>query len=198
MNIRIQELLDNIEQLEHELEQEVRQKRQELKSDFEARKVRFEQEVLAQQVRFRQGLLAYMLSAEWRHVVSMPFIYPLIVPLVFLDVCVSLYQLICFPLYRIPKISRRDYFIFDRTHLAYLNPLEKLNCAYCSYGNGLIAYVRAIVGRTEQYWCPIKHARRALQAHPYYYGFSHYGDAENYRKDLARLRQQLQKATVQR
>jgi hypothetical protein len=42
--------------------------------------------------------------------------------------------------------------IFDRTHLAYLNLVEKINCAYCSYGNGLAAYLREIAARTEQYW----------------------------------------------
>jgi hypothetical protein len=194
MNSRIQELLERIERLEQDLENEARQKRQEFQADFEARKVRFEQEVLAQQARFRKGLLAYMLGADWRHVLSMPFIYPLIVPLALLDLSVSLYQWICFPLYRMPRVRRRAYFVFDRTHLAYLNPLEKLNCAYCSYGNGLVAYVREVVGRTEQYWCPIKHARRTLQAHPYYHGFAHYGDAEHYQADLARLRQQLRAA----
>lgn len=198
MNTRIQELLERIEQLEQDLEREARQKRQEFQADFEARKVRFEQEVLDQQARFRKGLLAYMLGAEWRHVLSMPFIYPLIVPMVLLDVSVSLYQWVCFSLYRIPRVRRRDHFVFDRTHLAYLNPLEKLNCAYCSYGNGLVSFVREVVGRTEQYWCPIKHARRILQAHPHYHGFSPYGDAEHYQADLARLREQLRAAGPRR
>ena len=65
-------------------------------------------------------------------------------------------------------MRRRDYFVFDRHHLAYLNAIEKLNCAYCSYANGLVAYVREIAGRTEQFWCPIKHARRAIGAHAHY------------------------------
>jgi hypothetical protein len=89
------------------------------------------------------------------------------------------------------RVKRSDYFVFDRTHLAYLNLLEKINCAYCSYGNGLVAYVREVVGRTEQYWCPIKHARKVLQAHPHYHGFADYGDAEHYREALARLREDL-------
>jgi hypothetical protein len=33
------------------------------------------------------------------------------------------------------------------------------NCRYCSYANGLIAYVAEIAGRTEQHWCPIKHSQ---------------------------------------
>ena len=59
----------------------------------------------------------------------------LIVPLVLLDLSVTLYQWVCFPLYRIPRVQRSRYFVFDRTHLAYLNLLEKINCAFCSYSN---------------------------------------------------------------
>jgi hypothetical protein len=104
--------------------------------------------------------------------------------LVLLDLSVTIYQAVCFPAYGIEKVHRKDYLVFDRHHLAYLNALEKLNCAYCSYANGLIAYVREIAARTEQYWCPIKHARRVIGAHPHYSRFEDFGDAEGYRKRL--------------
>ena len=116
-----------------------------------------------------------------------PVIYSLIVPLVLLDAFVSIYQAICFPVYHIPKVRRRDYLVFDRHHLAYLNALEKFNCAYCSYANGLIAYVREIAARTEQYWCPIKHARRMVGAHSAYTMFEDYGDGSGYRKLVDQL-----------
>jgi hypothetical protein len=86
--------------------------------------------------------------------------------------------------------------VYDRTHLAYLNWLEKINCAYCSYGNGLMAYGREVVALTEKYWCPIKHARRRMQAHAHYHGFAVYGDAENYRDELARLREELRQMSA--
>lgn len=191
MNPDISAFIERIRELEARIEQEAQAQRQKWQADFESRKVRFEAEILAQQKRFKAGLLGYVLGAEWRNVLSIPFIYPLIVPLVFLDLTVTLYQWICFPLYRIPRVKRGRYFVFDRSHLAYLNALEKINCAYCSYANGLVAYVREVVGRTEQYWCPIKHARRVLQAHPHYHGFADYGDAQNYRAELARLREDL-------
>lgn len=191
MNSDILEFLERIRELEARIEREAQARRQQWQADFESRKVRFESEVLAQQKRFKMGLLRYLLSAEWRSVLSVPFIYPVIVPLVLLDVFVTLYQWVCFPLYRIPRVQRSDFFVFDRTHLAYLNLLEKINCAYCSYGNGLMAYAREVVGLTEQYWCPIKHARKVLQAHPHYHGFADYGDAEHYRAELARLRADL-------
>ena len=82
--------------------------------------------------------------------------------------------------------------MFDRAHLGYLNALEKLNCAYCSYGNGLAAYFTEIASRTEQYWCPIKHSRRILHAHARYLHFADFGDAENFRAQLQALREALQ------
>jgi hypothetical protein len=92
------------------------------------------------------------------------------------------HQAICFPIYRLETVRRADYLVCDRHHLSYLNALEKLNCAYCSYANGLIAYVGEIAARAEGYWCPIKHARRLAYAHRHYTEFSDHGDAEAYRK----------------
>ncbi|MES2160950.1 MAG: hypothetical protein V4476_07340 [Pseudomonadota bacterium] len=191
MNPRIQELLDRIRQIEEELEREVKRRRGELNADFEQRRVFFAREIKQQQRRFKTGLLTYVLHAEWRHLVSAPFVYAVIIPLLLLDLFVSLYQRVCFPLYRIARVRRRDYLVYDRGALAYLNLLEKLNCLYCSYANGLVAYVREVVARTEQYWCPIKHARRTLQPHERYHGFVDYGNAAAYRAELQALRAEL-------
>jgi hypothetical protein len=193
MNPRIQELLERIRQIEEELEQEVQRRRQELHADFSKRRVMFAREVVEQQQRFKTGLLSYVLHAQWRHMVSAPFIYAVFVPLVLMDLFVSLYQLVCFPLYRIPRVRRSDYFVYDRAHLAYLNALERFNCRYCAYATGLIGYCREVIGRTEQYWCPIKHARRVLQAHEYYHGFVDFGNAASYRTELAKLRPELER-----
>ncbi|MEO8444055.1 MAG: hypothetical protein ABI567_03500 [Gammaproteobacteria bacterium] len=191
MNPRISELLERIRLLETEIEQELKQRRAELHADFEDRRIRFEREVLEQQRRFRMGMLSYLREAELRNVITAPVIFAVIFPLVLLDLFVSVYQLVCFPLYRIPRVRRRDYLVFDRTHLGYLNWLEKINCAYCSYANGLAAFVVEVIGRTEQYWCPIKHARRLQQQHTHYAGFVDYGDAEAYRRELRSLREGL-------
>lgn len=68
--------------------------------------------------------------------------------------------------------------------LAYLNQIEKFNCAYCAYANGLATYFKRVAGMTEQYWCPVKHARRILEAHANYDRFADYGDAAGYRQEL--------------
>jgi hypothetical protein len=90
-----------------------------------------------------------------------------------------------------PVVRRRDDFIIDKHHLRYLNAVEKLNCFYCSYANGLVAYAREIAGRTEQYWCPIKHARSAKGPHGHDDRFVAYGDAQAYRDELVPLRIEL-------
>lgn len=44
-----------------------------------------------------------------------------------------------------------------------------------------------IAGRTEQYWCPIKHAMRLKTMHSRYPHFLDYGDAEEYRKRIEQV-----------
>ncbi|MFI4941001.1 MAG: hypothetical protein ACHP7O_11770 [Burkholderiales bacterium] len=191
MNPEIKVLLDRIHAIEEEVEQEVKSRRTALHADFEHTRIRFEHEVVEQQRRFKAGLLNYVFSANILSVLTAPFIYAVFIPMLLLDLAVTLYQTICFPAYGIPRVRRRDYLVFDRTHLAYLNLIEKINCAYCSYGNGLAAYFVEVTGRTEKYWCPIKNARRMLLAHPYYDGFVDFGDAEAYRRELHQLRDEL-------
>lgn len=193
MNASVNELVGRIRHLEDQLETEIKRRRAELHVDFEDRKIKFEKEVLAAQARLKQGLIAYFLDTSILVVLTAPIIYSCILPLLLLDVSLSFYQAACFPVYGIAKVRRQDCFVYDRTHLGYLNIIEKFNCAYCSYGNGVAAYFREIIGRTELYWCPIKHARRVLHAHPYYHGFTDFGDAEAYRRELESLRQDLRR-----
>ena len=177
--------------IEAEMEEQLAAQRERFRYSLHRGKVRFERDVREFQRRYRIGLLKYIVRARLGYILSAPLIYGLIVPLVFLDATVTLYQHVCFRTYQIPIVRRRDHIIVDRHHLAYLNGIEKLNCIYCGYANGLIAYVREIAGRTEQYWCPIKHARRAADPHHRAEGFVDYGDAEAYREGLLDLRGNL-------
>jgi len=187
MNTTIASLIEKIRTLEAELEAELAQRRAGLQVGLEKGRAFFEAEILRRHGELRTRLSRYVLNASPWVVITAPVIYALIVPLVLLDLSVMLYQAICFPAYGIEKVRRRDYLVFDHHHLAYLNALEKLNCGYCSYANGVIAFVREVASRTEQYWCPIKHARRVIGAHPRYALFEDYGDAEGYRKRLEQM-----------
>jgi hypothetical protein len=192
MNPKVGDILERMRSLELELEKELESTRQNFRYQLVNRKVRFERDILEQQKKLRASLLKYILFARPVHLLTAPIIYAVAIPLLLLDLMVTLYQAVCFPLYGIPKVKRSDYLVFDRHHLAYLNLLEKLNCFYCSYANGLIPYFTEIVGRTEQYWCPIKHAERLRAPHSRYKLFSEYGDAEGFRRDLEKIRKNFE------
>ena len=115
-----------------------------------------------------------------------------------LDLCVTIYQRLCFPAYGIPRVRRRDYLQIDRYQLQYLSGLQKVNCVYCGYVNGLIAYVAEIAGRTEAYWCPIKHAARVAATHRYYDDFIEFGDGASYDEKLDIARKQIARAQAGR
>ena len=193
---KIDSLLKRLHELEQEVEAEVDHalddKREQFRYSLQKGRIRFDAEVAKLQRRYRTNLVRYIFGAKLGHLLTAPLIYSLILPFVLLDLMVSLYQWACFPVYRIPKVRRCDYIAIDRHHLAYLNALEKLNCVYCGYGNGVIAYVREVAARTEQYWCPIKHARRTLDPHRHSEDFVDYGDATVYRERLQALRKALQ------
>src|SRR4029079_17007778 len=105
-----------------------------------------------------------------------------------LDFFITLYQATCFPIYGIAKARRGDFIVFDRHELGYLNFIERFHCEYCAYANGLLAYATEIVGRTEQYFCPIKHARKILGVHDRYEGFMAYGDSADFHARLGEYR----------
>jgi hypothetical protein len=148
----------------------------------------FSKEMKREHIRLKTSLARYILQSRLLAVLTAPFIYAVIIPFVLLDLFVSVYQAVCFPVYGIPKARRRDYIAIDRNQLNYLNALEGLNCMYCSYGNGVLAYAVEIAGRTEQHWCPIKHARRIQNTHDRYSHFFPYGDAHAYREKIEKVR----------
>lgn len=191
MNLNVDRIVTDIRALEHELEAEFAKQRAGLRYGLEHGRVMFETEVARRHRALKRSLTLYLLKARPLVVLTAPLIYSLIIPFVAADLWVSFYQAVCFRVYGIPQVKRSPYFVLDRAGLPYLNALEKLNCAYCSYVNGVIAYVREVGSRTEQYWCPIKHAKRVLGAHPRYAAFEEYGDGEQYQSRLRELRATL-------
>ena len=105
---------------------------------------------------------------NWKYLLSIPFIYSMIIPAVILHIFVQIYQQVCFRLYGIPIVKQGEYFVYDRQLLSLLNPIEKLNCIYCSYVNNLFRFSTEIGARTERYWCPIKYYRRIDKTHSQY------------------------------
>lgn len=181
-------LAERIKTLQKELETALQEKEQRVQFAWAKGKVKFEEAVLAEHRKLKSSLARYVLDSTFLTILTAPVIYLGIVPFVLLDLFLVLYQAICFPVYGIPKVNRGDYFIFDRGRLKYLNLVERINCVYCSYGNGLFAYAVEISGRTEQHWCPIKHARRLRTAHSRYGHFLDHGNAGQYREQIDTVR----------
>ena len=184
----LEEIIDEIRQLEQEMLQELHKKQEEYSYIVEGKRIRFAEETRRYHKTLAKNLKAYFADAKPLHILTAPFIYACILPALAMDIVASVYQAICFRVYGIPRVKRDDYIVIDRDSLEYLNAMEKLNCVYCGYFNGLIAYVQEIAARTEQYWCPIKHARKMAAIHSRYYKFIAYGDSENYQGRLEELR----------
>lgn len=174
-----------------EIDRDLTEGRARLRYRMERGRAVFDTEIRDAHRKVRERLPGYILHARPRVVLTAPVIYGLIVPFAALDLCVALYQAICFPVYGIARVRRADHIIIDRHRLAYLNGLQKLNCLYCGYVNGVISLVREVAARTEQYWCPIRHAVNPADPHDRYGDFTDYGDAEAFQSRNKALREDL-------
>ncbi len=189
---RLDEILERLQAAQDEFHEELdrllEEKREQFQYSLRRGRVVFEAGIRRWHKEHRTGLWRYLSKAPVGFILSAPIIYAMVIPLVLLDLSVTLYQHVCFRIYGIPRVSRRAHVVIDRHHLGYLNAIEKFNCVYCGYGNGVIEYAREVSARTEQYWCPIKHARRTKDPHHRAERFQDYGDAAAWRAGLKALR----------
>ncbi|UPT78415.1 hypothetical protein MN086_04525 [Sulfurovum sp. XGS-02] len=192
MNDKIREMIEEIDKMKLKLAEEIDKQESHISYEIKNGYVTFEKEVLAKQKENMKNLLIWFREVPLLHLLSSPLIYAMIIPAVVLDIILFVYQQVIFRIYKFKFVKRSDYMIFDHQYLGYLNPIEKFNCLYCSYFNGLMLYVSAIAGRTELYFCPIKHAKKIVAQHQYYEGFLSYGDEENYQEKLKELRKTSQ------
>lgn len=191
MNNRIRQLVEQINELEHELNSLVDEQENRLRYTVEGKRMVFEQALHDAHRRVKMGVFRWFLTVRPQNYLTMPVIYGAAIPLALFDLAVSLYQWICFPVYRIPRVKRGDYIVYDHQHLAYLNAIEKVHCLYCSYAVGMLAYTQEIIARTEQYFCPIKHARKVRAAHSRYERFLAYGEGDDFHRRLEEYRREL-------
>ena len=193
MKSKIEQILREIELKKQELFDEYEKLRKKYDFSFERWKVIFSQKAKEYQKRYKVPLLKYAIPKSYKHTLSIPFIYGMIFPAIFLDIWLFIYQQTALRLYGIPLVKRSDYIIFDRKHLNYLNLMQKVNCLYCSYMNGLFSYAVEIWGRTEKYWCPIKAARRKKWGHDWEEYFADYGDPQEFKKQFNSNKEFLKK-----
>lgn len=182
MKSKINELIQNFERKRKKYLEELHAEYEILKGKYEyhieKRKVIFSKKAREYNKRFKIPLRKYIIPQKIRHLLSIPFIYSMIFPTVFLDLFLFIYQNTAVRLYWIPLVKRKDYVVFDRRHLDYLNAIQKVHCLYCSYVNGIFSFAVEVAGRTEKYWCPIKSVMRNEWGHNWEKHFADYGDPE--------------------
>ena len=191
MNNKIGRILDEIAALEKELHATIAEQEGQLRYRIEGKRIVFERAIRDAHRRVKLNVFRWFLTVRPQNYFTMPIIYGAAIPLVLFDLCISFYQMTCFPVYRIARVKRADYIVYDHHLLAYLNIIEKGHCLYCSYAVGMLAYATEIIARTEQYFCPIKHARKVAAAHARYKHFLRYGDEDDFHGKLDEFRNAL-------
>ena len=176
----LKELMDKINEINKELTEKYNELAKKYGFAAVGKKIIFLKDFKLRNKKFKIPSWKYVIPKNARHFLSLPFIYMMIIPVVILDVFISIYHAVAFPLYHIPKVKRSDFIIFDRKFLDYLNIIQKIHCIYCSYVNGLFGYALEIAARTERYWCPIKAASRPKFHHGWYSDFADYGNPEEW------------------
>ena len=188
MDTRIQDLLRQIASLEEDLRTALHEREARIEFTIRGKRIEFERGVRKAHKRLKRNFFRWVATDRPQNLITGPIIYGMALPLALFDFFVTLYQATCFPVYGIAKVRRGDYIVFDRHQLGYLNFIERFHCEYCAYANGLVAYATEIMGRTEQYFCPIKHARKILGVHGRYAEFMAYGDSADFHVRLEQYR----------
>ena len=192
MNDKIREIVEEIEAMKLKLSEELAEQESNITYEIQNGYVKFEKDVLQKQKENMKNLLAWFREVPLLHFLTAPLIYGMVIPAILVDVIIFIYQHVVFRIFKFEFLKRSDYIVFDRHYLGYLNPVEKLNCVYCSYVNGVLQYASAIASRTEFYFCPIKHAKKIAYDHDYYQDYLAYGDEDEYQKKLKELRKKSQ------
>lgn len=123
------------------------------------------------------------INKRLRHWIAVPIIFSLIIPLIIMDICAEIYHRICFYLYGIDTVKRKNYIQIDRHKLSYLNFRQKIYCVFCGYANGVVNYWVKIGGETEKYWCGIKHKQNPDFVEPHHHkDFAEYNNIEDFNK----------------
>ncbi len=193
MSDKIREIIEEIEAMKVKLGEEIAQQESYISYEIQNGYVKFEKDVFAKQKENMKNLLAWFGEVPLLQFLAAPIIYGMVIPAILFDVLVFIYQQVVFRIFKVEFLKRSDYIVYDRHYLGYLNSIEKLNCVYCSYINGLMQYASAISARTEFYFCPIKHAKKIVYQHDHYHEYLMYGDEDMYHDKLQELRKKVQK-----
>ena len=188
MNDRIKEMIEEIETMKKKLGEEIVKEEEYVNYENRNGYIQFEKELFDRQKQNMMHLWDWFMEIPLIQLLSAPVVYMMIIPAVMLDMMFVIYHNVVSRVFKIEFGKRSDYIVFDRQYLGYLNVIEKLNCLYCAYLNGLMQYASSLAARTELYFCPIKHAKKIAYKHEFYHTFLPYGYGDEYQKKLKELR----------
>lgn len=188
MQAHIREMIEEIETMKRKLGEEIVKEEANIAYEIKNGSIHFEEEMLERQKQHMMHLWAWFREIPFIQLLSAPVVYMMILPALVLDVMLFLYTNVVSRVFNIRFSKRSEYIVFDRQYLGYLNVVEKFNCLYCAYFNGVMQYASSIAGRTELYFCPIKHAKKIAYKHEFYDRFFSYGESDDYQKNLKALR----------
>lgn len=174
--------MEDIDKKTQELRQEYNKLMEKYSFSFENWKVKFTKTKKEELKREKKSFWNSVRWATLKEIISIPFIYWMVIPVLIFDIFLFIYQQTAMRLYWLPLVKRKDYITYDRKELAYLNWLQKFNCLYCSYVNWFLWYATEVAWRTEKYWCPIKNAKKMKWWHDWQKHFADYGDVEWFRE----------------
>ena len=189
MKSKINKILEDIRKKKQELVSEYENAKEKYGFKIEGRKIIWNNGKIKELKKSKKSAWETIFTAEIREIISFPFIWFMLIPTIILDICLFIYQNTAIRLYKIPLAKRSDYVVFDRKQLAYLNWIQKLDCIYCSYVNGLFQYAVEVAWRTEKYWCPIKHAKKKAWTHDWEEHFADYGDVEGFKETFCSVKE---------
>jgi len=192
MRTKINALVGEIESLKTKLKEEIAKEERIVAYKIESGRVQFEKSVLEKQRNEMKNLFTYFKEVPFLHLFSAPLVYAMVLPAIILDGMLFIYQQVIFRIYKFKFVKRSDYIVYDRQYLKYLNSLEKLNCMYCSYFNGLMHYASEIAFKSEHYFCPIKHAKKTAYESSAYADFLTYGDEKDFQEKVQAIRDKAQ------
>ena len=190
MSDEIRTIIADIEAMKVKLGEEIAKQEEHVSYEIKNGYISFEKEVLEKQKGNMKSLWRWFAETPFLHLLSSPIVYMMIFPAILLDIMLFIYTIVVSKVFKFDFHSRSNYVVFDRQYLGYLNIMEKINCMYCSYFNGVMAYASSIASRTELYFCPIKHAKKVAYKHEFYDMFLSYGE-DKYQEKLKKLREKI-------
>ena len=118
MSPYVERIAKRFREAEKDLAREIEEQEERWHYRVHRGRVWFDREVRRAHRRARQNIPAYIGEGSFLSLLTTPVTYSLMAPLVLLDVWVTMYQCVCFPVYGIARVPRRAYFVIDRHKLA--------------------------------------------------------------------------------